>query len=285
MLDAAPAITAEEFRLIGGLVVRYCGIRIAPERANAMAARLAPRLSATHCDSFQAYYHLLKYDGDVEIRQAVELLTNHETYFFREVSQLHLIARLATRSRRRLRILSAGCSTGEEPYSIAMLIEQVGLLGRADIMAIDLSFSAVERARTAAYSANSFRGVDGGLVEQYFTAENGRMRLSPSIRDAVSFERINLLDEEALAGLGTFDVVLCRNVLIYFSPEGKARAIGGLVGLLNSGGYLFLGHSESLFDTQHSLEIVRSGRVIAHRKPLRPGQSDGVQGLEEVRIS
>lgn len=267
MPDLNARMSDADFRLIAGLILEYCGLHFPADRADALAARLAPRLTATQCASFQAYYHLLKYDNGREIASAVEYLTNHETYFFREAAQLEMIVQLVKQSDRRMRILSAGCSSGEEPYSLGMLLDGWGLADRADIVGVDISTRVLDKARGAAFTANSFRGVDERVIERYFTPHDAHLHLTPEMTRHVSFGRANLVDAAEIGEFGLFDVVLCRNVLIYFSRESKSRVIDALTGIMNPGGYLFLGHSESLFDMSHDLEIVRSGPVIAHRKP------------------
>lgn len=258
----------ETFRLISALISEYCGLHFELDRVQVVSGKLAPRLEATHCYSFKDYYHLLKYDGAKEIRNAVELLTNHETYFFREVAQLRFVTQLVVGRGGTVRILSAGSSTGEEAYSVAMLLDEAKTTANLDIVGVDISHRVIERARTAAYTANSFRGVDGAVVERYFSTRDGQLHLAPEIRDTVMFDRLNLMESEGVSELGGFDIILCRNVLIYFSRESKARAIANLTEILQPGGYLFLGHAESLFDVPHALEMVRAGSVIAHRRPI-----------------
>jgi chemotaxis protein methyltransferase CheR len=272
-MSEAVAIASREFRLLRDLIADTCGFYVGDERATAVGNRLLPRLAATGCRSFLDYYLLLKYDGGNELDQALELVLNHETYFFRESAQLDAVARIAADAdpAKRFRVLSAGCSTGEEPYSLAMLLDQQRVFEHpagVDIVAIDVSERVLTAARAAGYGGNSFRGGEGRFLDWYFTPDEGLLRLDERLRLRVSFARVNLLDCARLAGMGPFDVVMCRNVVIYYREQTKRRVIAGLGDALVEGGHLFLGHSESLYGVSNEFEMVEIGDSLAYRRPV-----------------
>lgn len=262
-------MTDEMFRLIRSVLNEYCGMDFAEDRSSMVASRLGPRAAALGCGSFLDYYRVLKYEGEDELPRAVEALTNNETYFFREVAQLRMLTSLALSSRQPFRVLSAGCSTGEEPYTLAMLMRESGLLRpHVDIVAADIDTTALDRARAAVYGRNSFRGIDDVYLEKYFFGDGTALGVRPSICGMVRFERANLLDRDEIERLGTFHAVLCRNVMIYFDRESVQAAITNLTSVLHEGGFLFLGHAESLHDVPAKLEMVRMESVIAYRRPV-----------------
>lgn len=267
-------MTDHEFRLIREVVNSYCGFWVPDGQKRMLSGKLARIMESAQVDRFYDYYHLIKYGDGSELERAVEAIVNNETYFFRELAQLHAVTELvkdARISKRSIRILSAGCSSGEEPYTIAMLLDEAGLLEgdtRVEVHGIDISSRVLDKARAAKYTSNSFRSTDGDHLDSYFKPADGVMRLDEQLRRRVSFSRLNLHDTARLTKLGMFDIVLCRNVIIYFDPASKLRAIDGLIGLVREGGHLFLGHSESLFNISNALEMVQVGDAIGYRKPV-----------------
>lgn len=266
-----PQMSAAEFQLLRDVIRNECGVHFPDDRAFLLANRLASRMQWTGCETYLDYYQLVRYRDGGETERAVEAATNNETYFFRECSQLDAVVgvvRAADRSRP-VRVLAAGCSTGEEPYSLALLLDEAGLLSedRVELIGVDIDRTALETAASGIYTAHSFRGTEGRYLDWYFSAvDDRRLRLDERIRRAVGFSRVNLLDGDGLASLGPFDVVLCRNVTIYFDDRSKARTIDNLTRLLAEDGLLFLGHSESLYGIATDLEVVRVGDAIGYRK-------------------
>jgi chemotaxis protein methyltransferase CheR len=267
-------MSAHEFRLIREVINEHCGFWIPDGGERVLASKLARLQDAAQADSFHGYYQLIKYGDGRELDRAVEAIVNNETYFFREVAQLKAIvdlARNATSAKRAVRVLSAGCSTGEEPYSIAMLLDEAGVLEgdvRVEVHGIDISGRVLERARTAKYTSNSFRGAEGQYLDWYFKPAEGALKLDERLRRRVSFTQTNLLDTARLASLGMFDVVLCRNVIIYFDQGHKVRVVEALIRLVREGGHLFMGHSESLYTISNALEMVQVGDAIGYRRPV-----------------
>ena len=202
--------------------------------------------------SLQDYYYLLRYDrtGPAELDALIEALVVSETYLFRELAPLELMVSEflvpVIGTGRRPRLWCAACATGEEPYTVAMFLAARGLLDEVDLVASDISASAVARARAGLWGRRALRRDVPGFANPWLQVDDLTVRVPPRLTDAVDWRRINLLDEAAIAALGTFDVVLCRNVLIYFSDV-TARGVVDRVGArLRIGGALFVGVSESL---------------------------------------
>lgn len=207
-------------------------------------------------------------------------ITVGETYFFREPQQFEvlrerilpeLLARLPPE--RRLRIWSAGCATGEEPYSIAILLHELGVLARARILATDISRPALARARRARYGRWSFRGVRDGVVGRYFTRDADRYELAPEIRSAVEFRYLNLAQPtypSAECGIVAVDLIVCRNVLIYLGGEAIGQVTGRLVAALIEDGWLLLGASDPAIGGVAGCEVVMTPAGLVYRRSAMP---------------
>jgi chemotaxis protein methyltransferase CheR len=230
-------------------------------------------------DSPRAYYEYLRFHPkrDAEFDRLPALITNNETYFFRETRQFEILIehvvpeRRAAAPLRPLRLLSAGCSSGEEPYSLAIALHDAGLppAGKWEIDACDLNPERIARARDAIYEDTSLRACDPDRRRRYFTAEGGRSRLKDRYRAGLRFFQSNLL-APGFALDGPYDAILCRNLLIYFCDAAFDRLIGLFARALVPGGFLFLGHSESLFDRETELVPVVVGGSVIYRKPAKP---------------
>ncbi|GBC84692.1 Chemotaxis protein methyltransferase Cher2 [bacterium HR11] len=265
------------------LIYRQTGIRFDKESRFVLQRRLVHRMRALGLPSLERYYYHLLYhpDREREMDQLIDLVTTHETYFFREKRQLRCfveeIVPLLVQERRAeparvLRIWSAGCSTGEEPYSIAMLLRGLPVLTgwQLFIFASDISSRALQVARQGIYGSGSFRDMEPeyeAYVRQYFEpTPDGRLRIRDEIRQMVLFGRVNLLDSSSLALYGWLDVIFCRNVLIYFDTEAKKRAIQNFYERLRPGGFLLLGHSESLLGLDSRFQLVHFRNDMVYRK-------------------
>lgn len=256
-LDAATH--GELFRL-RDLIQAYAGLRMEEAKLMALLPRLNPVMQALSCPSLSALGDLLMremaFGGGKAWEAVIPLVTINETYFFREMHQLeifrtHLVPELMRRNthKRHLKILSAPCSTGAEPYTIAMLLEQgpASLAGwRVDIHGVDIDGPVVEQAKEGLYPKSAFRSTDSGQLERCFKQEGDRYRIIDRIRNAVTFRQGNLLEMAKWHGFRDFDVILCRNLLIYFDQPTQKRLVDIFYQAMNPGGYLLLGHSESL---------------------------------------
>ena len=279
--DSRPEMTAEEFRLLRDLVYERCGISIRDDLKFVMERRLWPRLEVLGLPDFSAYHRHLRLDprGAAELDFAIEALATNETYFFREKPQLQafsdeILPRLEEQNRatRRLRIWSAGCSTGEEPYTIAILVKESGRFEGWDVQVLgtDISRRVLASARRAEYGPSSMRAMPDGYLERYFEPTGARWKLKEEVRSLVTFGQLNLVELEQGQLVSRQDAVFCRNVLIYFDLPARRRALDLFHARLHEGGYLLLGHSESLINLSASFELVHLKTDLVYRKP-RPG--------------
>jgi chemotaxis protein methyltransferase CheR len=269
----------DEFRLLRDLVNGYAGIYFGDEALPMLERRLKERLVALGLTRFSEYYQFLKFSsgGTPELDEAIDLLTTNETYFFREDYQLRafkneVLPVLASEaaSRRRLSIWSAGCSTGEEVYTIAILVAESGLFNGWDVRVYgsDISRRCVAAARRGIYGASAFRAVGPDVKRAYFTDKADGSHVIDRIRQNCHFGHLNLMDTERVRVVGRVDAVFCRNVLIYFDQRSRKKVIDTFYERLIPGGFLFLGHSESLLNVSTAFELVHLSEDLVYRKPL-----------------
>ena len=283
MLFSEPKIkmSEEEFRLIRDFVYEHSGIFFDESFKFLLERRLNHRLEIHNLRSYKEYHRFLLYDSgkEEELNTILDILTTNETYFFREKGQLkafteEILPEIQERKRkegsRRIRIWSAGCSTGEEPYTLAMLVIDKGLIPEwnVEIFANDISQRVLQVARKGIYTASSFRATDGYYKHRFFEAVDGRYRIKEEVKRLVRFGHLNLLDREKLWLVGKVDIIFCRNVIIYFNREAKKRVIENLYDRLLEGGYLLLGHSESLMGISTAFILQPLKHDIVYRKPF-----------------
>jgi chemotaxis protein methyltransferase CheR len=276
-MSAARAMSEAEFRMLTELLRRHYGLHFGAESRFLFEKRVLRRVRALDLTSFGAYHILLRSGaaGAQELARLVDELTVNETYFFRERAQLaalvgEIVPELrAERRGRPVAIWSAGCSSGEEPYSIVMLALEKGLVPGVDlrVYASDVSHRMLRRAREGLYREASFRETEEAFRERWFRPEAAGLRLADPVKRHVDFLHLNLFDGSRAALLGAMDVVLCRNVIIYFDADGKRRAVEGFYERLRPGGYLLLGHSESLLNLSSAFELRQLSRDLVYRRP------------------
>jgi chemotaxis protein methyltransferase CheR len=230
-------------------------------------------------DDIDDYYdHLRRHPDDEAFRKLINLVTITETRFFRDPGQFrllrHVLPELLARraSQRILRIWSAGCSTGAEAYSIALTLWDMGLFQShqdwtIEILGTDVNTEALQAAREAVYSRGMLVNVEGPTVQRFFQAENRQFRLSDQIRERVRFEYANLNDAILSRPTAGQDVILCKNVSIYFRPDAIPGLIQRLYERLNDGGYLLLGHSESLWQISEAFTLIEHEGAFGYQKP------------------
>lgn len=273
-------LTDEEFRLLAAFIYDHAGLYFDGGSRFLLESRLQNRLKEHHFDSFLKYYHYLLYHQDrlAELNRMIDIVTTNETYFYRERNQLdafaeEILPEMAQRNsgKKSLRIWSAGCSTGEEPYTLAILCSESGLFDdswQVDIIGTDISQRVLKTARKAVFSQSSFRATDGEAIDRYFDrTEDGKYSLDDSIRNMVHFGHLNLMDEKMMGLIRECDIIMCRNVIIYFDQNAKARAINSFYRKLVPGGYLLLGHSESLMNITTVFKLKHLTRVMVYQKP------------------
>ena len=286
---AARILTPREFRLFQTLIQREAGIHLSDAKKVLVEGRLARRLRELGLD-FGAYYELVESDPQERVRMLDCICTN-ETHFFREPRQFEFLENQvfpAWRARadagtmaRRVRVWSAGCSTGEEPYSMAMafLASFPPSSGwEIEIVATDLSTRVLDRAHAAVWPIDKAKEIPGAYLKAFMLQgsgpEEGRMKAGPLVRSRVRFQRLNL-NAEPFTFAGRFDLVFCRNVLIYFDAASKARVVGRLLDRLDPQGYLLLGHAETVTGLNARTRSV-GPTVYAHAELRRNGRGDGV---------
>ncbi|CCQ12731.1 Chemotaxis protein methyltransferase CheR [Pseudoalteromonas luteoviolacea B = ATCC 29581] len=243
-----------DFKAISDKVYKACGIVLGPHKREMVYSRLARRIRANNLDSFSAYLDYLDDHLDEEFSAFINAITTNLTSFFRENHHFEflkddLIPLLLKRNQqsKRVRIWSAGCSTGEEPYSIAMTIcEQFPKTWDVKILATDLDSNVLERACRGEYSATNVTGLSDVQLKKFFlkSPDGSLFKVKSEIQKMVHFKRLNLLENWPMKG--PFDVIFCRNVLIYFDKETKDQLFEGYYSLLADHGHLLIGHSESM---------------------------------------
>lgn len=271
----------DTFRLIRDFIRNYCGIYFDDGSKFLLEKRLSKRVENYLLNNFEDYYHFLMYDKrrDEELASVIEILTVNETYFFREFSQLkalsdEIIPEIGERKkdRKRLRIWSAGCSTGEEPYTIAILILEKNLMPEWDIeiLGSDINQRVLHAARRGIYRKNAFRSIDDHYIRKYFTDEGeGNYRIVDPVRSLVNFSLLNLVDPFKVRFVGKMDVIFCRNVIIYFDRDTKKKVINNFYDRLTEEGYLLLGHSESLMNISTDFMLRHFKNDLVYQKPTR----------------
>jgi len=278
-------LSEEEFRLLRDFVHERFGLYYDDSQRASLRARLASRLDLLGLSSFEDYHRHLRFAPDRELEQQrmVSHLTNNETYFFREQPQLDVFAthvlralkeRKTKRGDKRLHLLSAGCSTGEEPLTLGMILFDSGQFfwgWDVRVTGLDVDGAALEKARRALYHQGSLRAVSPALFERHFVKEGASVRVKEPARRSVGFRAGNLLDAASYEGLAPLDVVFCRNVLIYFSDAAVQRAVSLFHQALAPGGYLFLGHAESLARVSSAFQPIRFQGAIVYQKPEEAG--------------
>jgi chemotaxis protein methyltransferase CheR len=258
--------------LIAALVEQRAGLHYGAQERELFRQRLDDYIADCGFDSLLDFYYHLRYDaaGAAELDRLIEALLVHETYFFRELGALtaaidHVVVP-AIASYGRGRIWSAACATGEEPLSIAMLLAERGLLDRCEIVASDISERALERLREGRYRPRSLRGEGIALAQRWLRCEADEIHAPARLREAIDVRCINLCQADDVAALGTFDLVLCRHVLIYFG-DARISAVAATLGeRLRPGGALLVGVSESLMRFSNALSCEDVGGTFVYRR-------------------
>ncbi|HEX5057913.1 MAG TPA: protein-glutamate O-methyltransferase CheR [Kofleriaceae bacterium] len=259
---AAPALSEREFQLFQKLVLREAGIFLGEHKRALVIGRLSRRLRELGMTSFGVYYDHVTRSGDAELVHLLDAICTNETHFFREPDHFSFLESHALREfealaaagkiPKRLRVWSAACSSGEEPYSLAMTLRarfprESGW--HLEILASDLSTRILDRARAATWPIEKTSEIPYDYLRRFMLrgtgSQSGKMKAGAEIRSLVEFSRINLNDDNWPVA-GKFDLIFCRNVLIYFERTGKAKVARHLLDRLSPHGYLFLGHAETL---------------------------------------
>jgi len=278
--DETIELPDDVFRLLRDFIREYCGMYFDDNSKYLLERRLSRRVRLHQFKSFKDYYHFLNYDRrrDDELVEVIDSLTTNETYFFREEAQLRAFTDEAIpeilakeKDKAKLKIWSAGCSTGEEPYTLAMLLMEKGYTSKLDIEIIgsDINQKVLAVARRGIYKRGSFRTASEYHVAKYFKEEPvGTFKISDEVKKFVNFSYLNLFDNYKLSFIKDVDVIFCRNVIIYFNSDSKRKLIGTFFDKLVPGGYLMLGHAETLMNISTSFELVHFKNDMVYRKPI-----------------
>ena len=265
----------ELYRVFADLVRERCGIDFTESNRFLLESRVLRRVEELRLDGPRSYLLRLRYGSpeESEFDSLLDRITNPETYFFREPEQLAAFTdevlpewEAGASGPEPMKIWSAGCASGEEPYTIAMLLEELGVFGRreVEIFGSDVSLGSIGRARAGVFRENSFRQTSEDRRSRFFELEGpGRYRIREDVRRRVSFGRVNLIESARLAALPVFHVIFCRNVLIYLEDSAKRSVVASLHKRLAPGGHLFLGRVESLvaFSTEFHLRHLKNDMV------------------------
>jgi chemotaxis protein methyltransferase CheR len=261
------------FAIFASLIEGECGVHYSPHDRDLLEAKLTSHASELGFDSLLDFYYRLRYDDPdgAAKRALIEALVVHETYFFRELPPLRaLVSEYLVpliEHRRTPRVWSAACSTGEEPFTLAMLLDDCGLLGKVELVATDISDTVIAKAKLGQFGKRSLRdGHPVDLAQRYLDKTPRGVTLAPKIRDAVRFARVNLVDAEQVRALGAFDAILCRNVLIYMRDAQIARMLGELEMSLAPRGVIAVGVSESLLRFGTALRCEERGGAFFYRR-------------------
>lgn len=268
-------------RLLRDLVHERTGLFFSDDRIPTMMEKLEARAVENGCASYLDYYYLLKYGdpGSSEWLRVMDVFSVQETFFWREFDQVralvnHLVPEFFQKETRPLRIWSAACASGEEPYSIAMALMEAGWANHPiEILGSDASEAALARAAIAVFRERSFRALPANLRAKYFTPQKEGEQLRRDVVSRVTFRRLNLAWARDYEGMPQFDVIFCRNVFIYFSQQAIRRVATALAERMPFNGHLFIGASESLVKVSSAFELEEFHGSFVYRKTPPPDTS------------
>lgn len=271
--------TSADFRFIRELIADRTGIILSEGKRDLVYGRLSRRLRDLGMRQFRDYCELLEAGHDEEMVEFVNAITTNLTSFFREDHHFEFLGKsllpnlmkqkLQTNAARRLRIWSAGCSTGEEPYSIAMVVkEAIGNQKDWDvrILATDLDTKVLEKAGNGIYDQSRVEGLSKARLQRWIKkgsgSNTGKVRMSPELQELITFKQLNLMNDWPMKG--PFDLIFCRNVVIYFNKPTQQVLFERYANLLDDKGHLFLGHSETMFQKTERYELI--GKTVYQKK-------------------
>ncbi len=257
-------ISDQEFALFQRLIYKIAGINLSDGKKVLLVGRLQRRLKEYQLDTFSQYYRMLATgQHPEELQVMVDLLTTNETYFFREIKHFEFLRDEVLTKRSSgstFRIWSAASSTGEEAYTMAMVLAEYLPRTPWEVFGSDISTQVLEKARKGHYPIDRNEGIPKSYLSKYclkgVRAHAGTFLISPELRQQVSFEQLNLT-LPVDPGIGTFEVIFLRNVMIYFDMETKRKVVANLLPRLQAGGYFVVGHSETLNGVTEDLKVVR----------------------------
>ena len=275
------AMPAKTFELLRKYIYENCGIYFQDNKKYLLESRLQKRINYLGLGSFDEYYSFINdaVKGFLEKKYLYEAITINETFFFRNQPQFDalintifpdIIQRKKANNQKKIKIWSAASSTGEEGYTIAMLIKDIVKPKNPDfefeIVGTDINNAVVDTAKRGVYKEYSIRQTPPYYLKKYFKRVDNTFELSPDIVNMVNFKVMNLYDDFAMKTMFNFDVIMCANVLIYFDTESKIKVVSQLYDALNTGGYLFIGYSETLHGISKAFKLISFPKTIGYKK-------------------
>jgi len=261
------------FKQLRDFIYEKSGIYIADSKKYLLENRLIKRIQEKKLAGYEDYLYLLLYGNSTdELIRLFDIVTTNETFFFRESQQLdvfidHLVPSiLKKQGAKDISVWSAACSTGEEPYTLAMLLLEKGYSVKKEIVGSDISNATLESAKNAVYNSYSIRNVPMQFLKKYFKPNGQNYELAPMVRSTVKFMNVNLMDDKKMKLVSGKDVIFCRNVLIYFDDKSKKKAVSLLYDCLKPGGYLLIGLSESLHNVTRAFKPVVINKVVVYQR-------------------
>lgn len=262
------------------LIYKRTGIWFETNKRYFVDKRLDERIAQLGLENYREYYQMLKFSNDsTEMQQLINRLTVNETYFFRDFPQLQgfaeevllqtVTAKLAANDRT-LKLWSAGCSTGDEPYTLAIILLEMlpePEKWTIEILATDIDTRVLDTARKGSYLSRSVKDIPTEYLERYFTKRHDMYLLNMKVRNMIHFKTINLMDKQNMRAQLGYDFIFCRNVLIYFDDESRHAVLNSFFNSLRSGGFIYLGHSESVARISDIFKMERIGSSMAYYKP------------------
>lgn len=277
-LRRTPPMNSKEFTEIQKYIYDLVGIDIPERRKYLLENRLGPRLVELGLRNFEEYLMALRHgpNKDAELKYFFSRITTNETSFFRDIKQLEVFQEHVLRpllkerdaaGQKSLNIWSAGCSSGEEPYTLGIMLHEtlrMSILGwKVQITANDLSSDMINKARAGMYSEYALKTTSSDILKRYFASESGGFKIHPKVQKLVSFGLINLNDKLALKRVPRSHIIFCRNVIIYFDDAMKQKVIAGFYDNLLPGGYLVLGHSETIHKVSRAFQpLIKPGGIV-----------------------
>lgn len=274
------AITDKDFEQLRDFIYNLCGMYFHATKKYFLESRLTRRMDATGLKSCQDYYLLLKSArGSEELKYLMDEITTNETYFFRNVPQLNaletkmlpeIVEMKSKTGFRKLRIWSAASSSGEEAYTMAMiLLEKRATLLKdwiIEIVGTDINETVIAQAKEGVYNAYSVRNIPENYKRKYIREDNGKFILSPEVKKIVTFNKLNLYEDSKMIFMKTFDFIFCANVLIYFDTASKSKVVQHFYNNLQPYGYFFVGQSESLHGVNDKFKTVHFPGGFGYKK-------------------
>lgn len=260
-------LSPELFSKFSRLIFQLSGIYMKDSKIVLLSNRLRKRMQVLNISSYEEYYNYLLTHKE-EYENFINVISTNETYFFRSESQIesfsNMILPLIINRKGYARIWSAGCSTGEEPYSLAIVADNIGVLNKVDILATDINSEVIEKAKKGIYNLRRLKYVDQNTLKKYFTKiDEENYKISSSLSAKINFKIHNLIKDEYPKNL---DIIFCRNVMIYFNRDIQKEIVDKFYNSIDKGGFFFIGHAETLYVISDKFKYLKIGNSSVYYK-------------------